>query len=520
MMKPLRDESGQTLVLSALLMCILMGFMALAIDVGVLFRAQRKAQTQADAAVTAGALCAVYGNAFCTQYGGTTWQTVARGAATFNGMSSSATFTPSGTGGPSYGQHTGTGYVEVIITQPSPTVFMSTFFALSPWLLNSSSGTPNYMSATVGARAVAGLVPGQTCMIALNKTAKDAIDVKGGAGGSKGAGASIYAPACSIQINSDNADALCATGNGSIDSQQILVVGQQNGGGHKCNATQNNVQTGATAAPNPFGNMVDPSTGCKTGAGGNTYGWGGGVTDTLSEAGGVITLTNNSTHVSQTINESALSSFTPVTGGPSVTGQACFSDAVNLTSSLGSSPTNNNLMWVFQNGVNIAGSGHVIINGTLDISGGTFNEANSDLFINGPVGLATAQPYTGMAFIDTAAPADGCASSIHSIGTIPSGNPGDGCVQLQFGSGGSPSFSCSNDSIASGQCNCSNTSAQPGIIGTIYAPNNVLYFQDSGSCVSATNIIADEIWDNGAITIYNYNLAYTTSPLNVVRLVE
>src|SRR5579863_9242913 len=101
MMKPFRDESGQTLVLSALLMCILMGFMALAIDVGVLFRAQRKAQTQADAAVTAGALCAVYGNAFCTQYGGTDWKSVAKGAATFNGMSSSATFTPSGSGGPS-----------------------------------------------------------------------------------------------------------------------------------------------------------------------------------------------------------------------------------------------------------------------------------------------------------------------------------------------------------------------------------------------------------------------------------
>lgn len=516
-MKPLRDESGQTLVLSALLMCILMGFMALAIDVGVLFRAQRKVQTEADAAVTAGALCAVYGNAFCTQYSGTDWKSVAKGAATFNGMSSSATFTPSGSGGPTYGQHTGTGYVEVIITEPSPTVFMSTFFALSPWLLNSGSGSPNYLSATVGARAVAGLVPGQTCLIALNPSSPDAIDVKGGAGGSKGAGASISAPACSIQINSSNADALCATGNGSIDSQQILIVGQQNGSGHKCNAAQNNVQTGATAAPNPFANIVPPQSGCVPigSPGANTYGWGGGVTDTLSESGGVITLTNNSTGAKQTVNENALLPFTPVTGGASVSGQACFEDAVNLTSSLGSS-TNNNLMWVFQNGLNIAGSGHVIIQGTVDISAGQFQEANSDLFISGPTGQATSQPYTGMAFIDTAT-VNGCPSSINSIGTIPSG---DGCIDLQFGSGGSPTFSCSSNSIATGQCNCSNTSTQPGIIGTIYAPKNVLFFQDSGSCVSATNIISDEIWDNGAITIYNFNLAFNTSPLNVVRLVE
>ena len=45
--------------------------------------------------------------------------------------------------------------------------------------------------------------------------------------------------------------------------------------------------------------------------------------------------------------------------------------------------------------------------------------------------------------------------------------------------------------------------------------------QDNGGCLSVVNIIADELWNkSGDLEIYNYNLAYTTSPLDVVRLVE
>jgi hypothetical protein len=45
--------------------------------------------------------------------------------------------------------------------------------------------------------------------------------------------------------------------------------------------------------------------------------------------------------------------------------------------------------------------------------------------------------------------------------------------------------------------------------------------QDNGGCLSVTNLIADLIWNKSSdLEIYNYNLAYTTSPLDVVRLVE
>src|ERR1700739_4431797 len=55
-MKIFRDEDGQMLVFSALSMTILVGFLALAFDVGQMFRARRNLQVAADAAATAAAL--------------------------------------------------------------------------------------------------------------------------------------------------------------------------------------------------------------------------------------------------------------------------------------------------------------------------------------------------------------------------------------------------------------------------------------------------------------------------------
>jgi uncharacterized membrane protein len=54
------NESGQSLIFVALSMAVLMGFMALAIDVGVLFRARRNMQIAADSAATAAALNYLY----------------------------------------------------------------------------------------------------------------------------------------------------------------------------------------------------------------------------------------------------------------------------------------------------------------------------------------------------------------------------------------------------------------------------------------------------------------------------
>ena len=489
-MKRFRNEEGQTLVLTALLMCILMGFMALAIDMGVTFKTQRTVQTQADAAVIAAALCATYGGQFCTRFGGTDVNTVATGAATANGLASNATISVA----PAvYGQHLN-GYYEVIIKQPSATPFVGTFAGL---FAGGSSGGYNPMN--VGARAVAGLVPGTTCLYVLNKTADNALYVKGAA--------QITAPHCSIQVNSNSPSAVCTTGNSAtIDSGQILVVGSQGSAGN-CNQTQSNVQSGGGSANDPLADMTMPDHGCNSDpAAGpvNVFGFGGGASVKLSQSGSTITLTNTGTGATKTVTPA---SYSPGGAGTPSVNVACFSDTnVSLTTSLGTDP---NSAWVFQHGLNVAGgSSFIKITGTTEIQDGDFQEANTNLLISGPTGT---EPYTGMALLVPSHGPTGptCPSSVTSMGTVPAG---DGCLNLQFGSGGSPN-QLSNK--------CSSTSTTPGMVGTVYAPKDVLYMQDNGGCLSVVNIIADEVWNkSGDLEIYNYNLAYTTSPLDVVRLVE
>ena len=58
-MRILREEDGQTLVMTALCATVLIGFMGLAVDVGVLFHAKRNLQTAADDAAIAGRLCRI-----------------------------------------------------------------------------------------------------------------------------------------------------------------------------------------------------------------------------------------------------------------------------------------------------------------------------------------------------------------------------------------------------------------------------------------------------------------------------
>src|SRR6478752_5405869 len=54
-MKRMRDESGQALILVALCLTCILGFVGFATDVGVLLHAKRNLQIAADAAAIAGA---------------------------------------------------------------------------------------------------------------------------------------------------------------------------------------------------------------------------------------------------------------------------------------------------------------------------------------------------------------------------------------------------------------------------------------------------------------------------------
>ncbi len=156
-----KSENGQVLIITALSLTVLLGFVAFATDVGLVLNKKRILQTAADSAAIAGA--AQLGNAASNPGGGSTpcntsndncWSYAAIADAVQNGVPSSSVTVNNP---PSTGPHTSkNGYVEVIVTQSQPTVFMR-LFGLSS------------LSAT--ARAVATNEPSPSCVDTLSSTA-------------------------------------------------------------------------------------------------------------------------------------------------------------------------------------------------------------------------------------------------------------------------------------------------------------------------------------------------------------
>lgn len=199
-MKRMRDESGQALILVALCLTCILGFVGLATDVGVLLHAKRNLQIAADAAALAGA----------NEINIDSTQIVAAGkaASSTNGVTdgvNGATVTV--TNGPLYGPNKGTkGYIEAIVIAPQPTFFMGLFRFTS--------------SMPVAARAVAfnGANNGSGCVHALNGSAPDTINLQGHF--------TVDAPGCQVLDNSSDPCGLDFTGNaGSLTAGSVSVAG-------------------------------------------------------------------------------------------------------------------------------------------------------------------------------------------------------------------------------------------------------------------------------------------------------
>jgi hypothetical protein len=187
-----KDESGQMIVMLAVSMTALMAFMALAVDVGILFHVRREVQIAADAAAMAGALDYHYNPT------GSTARAAATAAASQNGVSSGSvnvTFPTSSF----YGSPYSTGFVQAIVSVPNPTMFMRLFGMTNVNLVSS---------------AVAGPGASQGCVWSL-----------GGAGTDIGGSGGLTATGCEIYDNSSSGTALDLTGGGSISAKQVGVTG-------------------------------------------------------------------------------------------------------------------------------------------------------------------------------------------------------------------------------------------------------------------------------------------------------
>ena len=358
------DESGQMLVLTALCMTLLMGFLALAVDVGILFRAKRNVQIAADAGAIAGALQEQYGGSpgpACA--GGVTGVPCAvQNAVAANGVPAADVASVSMS--PTSGSHTGPGYVEAIVSVPNPTFFMSAFRGEITWL-------------SVTSRAVAGMVPSTGCIYALDTTDADSLTVAG----------PVSAPGCGIQVNSSNANASCDQGQ-ALSVPFLHIAGGQDGGGGCSPTTSTQVVTGVAPSGDPLGNGVDATAG------------GGG----LCSAANTLSLgAVNAVVTAATTIPSALLSM----GGVSVQ-VSCFSDLnVNLSGlTLGTGGGDH--LFVFENGATIVGN--VTVDGTVDVAGGTLTQGTGQLTINAP--NDPGNPLNGVALIQPSTNATPCSATV------------------------------------------------------------------------------------------------------------
>jgi len=306
-MKIYRDESGQVMVLTLLCMTCFIGFMALAIDVGLIFRAKRHLQTAADAAATAAALDYFYNKGSVTAISAA--KTVGTQAAVANSVNTANGDTITMNSGNlseiTTPWHNSAGFFEAVLTQPAPTAFMR-YFGVN--------------SMTVKVRAVAGTPGSDTinCVYVLAPT--------GNLGpGKSGSGDStvwlqgsfqVNAPNCGVQINGTASDTLYYNGaGGSTSAKWIGVVG--GAGGNVSSYTPQPVQTAAETDPMNAYSFPTP-TGCTTPAGGT-------LTGTIGTAGGTVCYSGNVTVTNATFNGTVIFTGGDVTFGgnissPAVTG--------------------------------------------------------------------------------------------------------------------------------------------------------------------------------------------------------
>jgi hypothetical protein len=198
------DENGQMLVVSAFLILVLFGFLALSCDIGILFRTRRNLQIAADAAATAGALDFYYNGSVISA------ESAAQAGASANGVTNGQDGTAITVNSPpADGPNSGVlGDVEVVIRKPNPTIFMKMF---------------GYDSVSVAARAVAGTpLPTKNCVYVLSPTGAGAMQLSGSF--------DVSVSHCGVVVDSSDPDALQFTGStGYLTASSVSVVGGDGG---------------------------------------------------------------------------------------------------------------------------------------------------------------------------------------------------------------------------------------------------------------------------------------------------
>ncbi len=205
-MRMRNDESGQATAIMALVMGIVMiGFLALAADVGYLFHEKRMAQSAADAASLAAAEEDSYPGDSSNAL------PAAKAAAKMNGFDTTLAKNPatvvlstSSTGIYSnVGNSGSSAWVTAVVSRPIPTFFLSAF--------NSGFKTMQVSASATSAQGQSS----PTC-VCLQSTS--------GQGLSMSNGASISAPSCGITVDSSSSNAIGIVGGASVNATTLGTV--------------------------------------------------------------------------------------------------------------------------------------------------------------------------------------------------------------------------------------------------------------------------------------------------------
>ncbi len=278
-MKFRSDENGQVLVLTAFCMLALLGFLALAVDVGMLYREKRIVQTAADAgALAAAAQIGTYPDG----------STPAQTAATQNGLTLG-----SGAGEATVvaivlpGTST-TGYIQVVVTEHTPTFFMSVQGSKYSTIDVSAAAEASYglsgsNECMLGLSQTGAAVPyasgvetdGSTSMI-WNTTVMSDVATEGNSRiNAPGCGVQACGPSTEVSGNGETAAGLYAWGSGSINAESTSApsYGTDNSGS-TISATPvikgcsgDPMASSMPSAPSP-GSCIDPSWMSNHAAGG------------------------------------------------------------------------------------------------------------------------------------------------------------------------------------------------------------------------------------------------------------
>ena len=248
------DDAGVIMVLWAIVLPVMLGFMGLGIESGAWYLKKRDLHAAADAGAIAGGYATGTGLSNITQVA--TTEVNRNGFSAANGVSIQVNSPPAG------GAYAGNSQsVEVLLSQSQARMFSALLMGADP---------------SISVRSVSLQVSsGNACVLALDPSANSALNFSGNA--------TVSLPTCIAASNSSSTSAV----NAAIDlngSSTVVAEGIYTAGGYSVNGaasltTTNAPITNGSTIPDPYANLTVPSySGCNQ----NNYQKTGHSTVTLS----------------------------------------------------------------------------------------------------------------------------------------------------------------------------------------------------------------------------------------------